>query len=98
MAPKRGAQLNTLSPNDALSHGPPSPAIPRANSPSSIAQLFTRPAKWFNRSASASKVNTTTPEPRASLSSGSGGRKHKISRPTDPRPILDGYQGNIGSR
>ena len=46
--------------------------------------------KWFSRSASTSKVNPAlSSEPRNSLSF--GGRKHKISQPTDPRPILDSY-------
>ncbi|KIY53698.1 hypothetical protein FISHEDRAFT_68632 [Fistulina hepatica ATCC 64428] len=73
---------------------------------------FFRPTKWFsNRSASSPKLSTTS-EPRASTSSGGirarvesnarkndpNSRKHKISRPTDPRPILDGYTAGIGSR
>ncbi|KAF9017118.1 hypothetical protein BDZ89DRAFT_1214730 [Hymenopellis radicata] len=54
---------------------------PSTNSP--ITHFLTRPAKWFSRSASSSGVAEGTEK-----------RKHKISRPTDPRPILDGYAGS----
>ncbi|KAF8058629.1 rho GTPase activating protein 22 [Lyophyllum atratum] len=102
MAPRRGGgYANTLSPQDPpAASGSPSPLtpnFPRSTSPSSgLAQFLTRPSKWFTRSASASKIqNNAAPEqPRPSMSSG---RKHKISRPTDPRPILDGY-GGAGSK
>ncbi|KAF5374674.1 hypothetical protein D9615_008986 [Tricholomella constricta] len=97
MAPRRGGgYANTLSPQDPLgasgSSSPLSPNFPRSTSPSSgLAQFLTKPSKWFARSASTSKIQTPAPEqPRPSMSSG---RKHKISRPTDPRPILDGYAG-----
>ncbi|GLB37976.1 putative GTPase-activator protein for Rho-like GTPases [Lyophyllum shimeji] len=97
MAPRRGGgYANTLSPQDpAASSGSSSPLssnFPRSTSPSSgLAQLLAKPTKWFTRSASASKIQNPAPEqPRPSVSSG---RKHKISRPTDPRPILDGYAG-----
>ncbi|KAF8161574.1 hypothetical protein B0H34DRAFT_701542 [Crassisporium funariophilum] len=96
MAPRRGLAPNTLNPQDALTPNQPSPLQPRSTSPSSgFTQFLTRPSKWFSRSASASKVPLGNSEPRPSVSS--GGRKHKISRPTDPRPILDGYSGG-GSR
>lgn len=67
-----------------------SPGITRSNSPSGFTQFLTKPSKWFTRSASTSKLpnNNVIAEPRPS---GSSTRKHKISRPTDPRPILDGY-------
>jgi hypothetical protein len=97
MAPRRGAQpSNALSPQDTLapsgSTSPVFPGFPRSTSPSSgFTQFLTRPSKWFSRSVSASKIPSGTVEPpRPSVSSG---RKHKISRPTDPRPILDGYAG-----
>ncbi|KAF8883270.1 hypothetical protein BD779DRAFT_1540411 [Infundibulicybe gibba] len=99
MAPRRGAPpSNTLSPQDySTPSGPPSPAflgLPRANSPSSggFSQFLSRPSKWFGRSSSASKLPSGVAEPRPSTSF-PGGRKHKISRPTDPRPILDNYAG-----
>ena len=84
MAPKRG---NTLPPADLLSPNSPLPS-PRSASPSSgFTQFFSKSSKWFSRSVSASKSPSTSNfEPRPSLS---GGRKHKISHPTDPRPILD---------
>ncbi|KAF8994802.1 hypothetical protein BDQ17DRAFT_1366382 [Cyathus striatus] len=98
MAPKRGGQVASTLTHDTLSpHGPPSPSTSRSSSPSPLAQLFTRPVKWFNRSASASKVSSMANDPPRSSLSSAGGRKHKISRPTDPRPILDGYVGP-GSR
>ncbi|KAG5644301.1 hypothetical protein DXG03_008719 [Asterophora parasitica] len=97
MAPRRtGEYANTLSPQGPAaasgSTSPLSPNFPRSTSPSSgLAQFLTKPSKWFGRSASTSKIATqSTEQPRPSMSSG---RKHKISRPTDPRPILDGYAG-----
>ena len=87
MAPKRG---NTLPPPDLLSPNSPLPS-PRSASPSSgFTHFLSKPSKWFSRSASASKPPSTNYEPRPSLS---GGRKHKISHPTDPRPILDNHAG-----
>ncbi|PPQ71599.1 hypothetical protein CVT24_006459 [Panaeolus cyanescens] len=87
---------------------------PRSASPSSgFTNFLSKPSKWFSRSASASKVPTSVySDARPSMSSTIGGgppgnanpgnvvggRKHKISRPTDPRPILDGYAGAAGSR
>ena len=69
----------------------PSPSLPsftRSASPSSISNIFTRPAKWFQRSNSASRP--PLPEPRPSTSSiSSNRRKPTISGPTDPRPILN---------
>ncbi|KAF4562974.1 rho GTPase-activating protein [Pleurotus pulmonarius] len=103
MAPRRGApSLNTLSPQDSASStsAQQSPAflgLPRSASPSSgFTQFLSRPSKWFNRSVSTSKITHSTSEPRSSTSS--SGRKHKISRPTDPRPILDQVYGGGGSR
>ncbi|KAF7320799.1 Rho GTPase activating protein 22 [Mycena chlorophos] len=67
--------------------------------------FLARPSKWFTRSTSASRVGGLSPaaddSPRPSTSSITGAqRKPKISRPTDPRPILDaeGYMGVPGSR
>ena len=91
MGPRRGntlPQTDSLAPNGSL-------AQPRATSPSSgFTQFLTKPSKWFSRSVSASKAPPTISEPRLSVSST---RKHKISHPTDPRPILDAYAGS-GSR
>ncbi|KAF7346781.1 Rho GTPase activating protein 22 [Mycena sanguinolenta] len=87
---------------------PPTPAPgPPTPSRAPLTQFLTRPSKWFARSASAPRVSALSAgdeAPRASTSSvASGpnaGRKPKISRPTDPRPILDaeGYMGVPGSR
>ncbi|KAJ7658895.1 hypothetical protein B0H17DRAFT_345271 [Mycena rosella] len=70
-----------------------------------LAQFLARPSKWFTRSVSAPRVvglngAAGDESPRASTSSVSAPRKPKISRPTDPRPILDaeGYKGVPGSR
>ena len=91
MGPRRGntlPQADSLAPNGSL-------AQPRATSPSSgFTQFLTKPSKWFSRSVSTSKAPPTISEPRLSVSST---RKHKISHPTDPRPILDAYAGS-GSR
>ncbi|KAF9523713.1 hypothetical protein CPB83DRAFT_862338 [Crepidotus variabilis] len=97
MALRRGPPVNTNYPQDALSpNSQQSPVHPRSASPSGLSQFLTRPSKWFSRSASASKaIPGPSTEPRPSL--GSGGRKHKISRPTDPRPILETYNG-VGAR
>ncbi|KAJ6483670.1 hypothetical protein DFH09DRAFT_1292030, partial [Mycena vulgaris] len=76
---------------------PPPPTPGRAP----LAQFLARPSKWFTRSVSAPRVSTVDESPRPSTSSVSGAaRKPKISRPTDPRPILDvdGYKGVPGSR
>ncbi|PFH48907.1 hypothetical protein AMATHDRAFT_5377 [Amanita thiersii Skay4041] len=95
MAPRRPpVNSNSLSPLDpTLAPGSPSSPVvsnfPRSASPSSgITQFLSKPSRWFTRSASASKASAGISEPRSSTSST---RKHKISRPTDPRPILDGY-------
>ncbi|PIL33765.1 hypothetical protein GSI_04390 [Ganoderma sinense ZZ0214-1] len=92
MAPRRQG-LNTLSPPEATTPSPSSPAgsflsTPRSVSPSSgFTKLFTQPTKWFNRSTSGSGGRSSvSSEPRSSTSSS---RKHKISHPTDPRPIVD---------
>ncbi|TBU46639.1 hypothetical protein BD309DRAFT_888031 [Dichomitus squalens] len=91
MAPRRQGS-NTLSPPEATTPSPSSPAsllsTPRSASPSSgFTQLFTKPTKWFNRSNSGSGGRgSVSSEPRSSTSSS---RKHKISHPTDPRPIVD---------
>lgn len=88
MAPRRTGTQDSLSPN-----APPSPAVSRSTSPSSgFTQFLSKPSKWFTRSVSGSKAPAGTIEARPSMSS-AGGRKHKISRPTDPRPIMDGYTG-----
>ncbi|KAG6901253.1 hypothetical protein C0995_014541 [Termitomyces sp. Mi166 len=101
MAPRRGtgAYANTLSPTDQPAAGPSSQlatSFPRSTSPSSgLAQFLAKPSKWFSRSASissssssSSRTQTGPEQPRPSVSSS---RKHKISRPTDPRPILESY-------
>ncbi|KAJ7747010.1 rho GTPase activating protein 22 [Mycena metata] len=82
---------------------PPVPTqAPPTPSRAPLAQLLTRPSKWFSRSVSAPRVSSTGDEsPRPSTSSlAPPVRKPKISRPTDPRPILDveGYMGVPGSR
>ena len=91
MAPRRSPQGNPSNTQDSLSPG--SPVAPRSTSPSSgLTQFLSKPVKWFSRSASTSKVNPSlSSEPRSSLSF--GGRKHKISQPTHPRPLLDSYGG-----
>lgn len=96
MAPRRGAQhQNSLSPAEAITTSPSSPAsylsggTARSASPSNgFTQLFTKPTKWFNRSNSGGvgRASVSSSEPRSSTSST---RKHKISHPTDPRPIVD---------
>ncbi|KAF6752251.1 rho GTPase activating protein 22 [Ephemerocybe angulata] len=98
MAPKRNGTLNSLGTSDSLSPNLPStlPGLARSPSPS-FTQFLTKPTKWFTRSASTSKVPATTAESKTLATSGSG-RKHKISRPTDPRPILDVYGNNASSR
>jgi len=90
MAPRRGPQISPPNPQSSLSPNSQQPP-PRSASPSlGFTQFLTKPAKWFSRTASASKtLPGMSSEPRASLSS--GGRKHKISQPTDPRPILENY-------
>ncbi|KAJ7288650.1 hypothetical protein C8J57DRAFT_1460109, partial [Mycena rebaudengoi] len=81
---------------------PESPASPQPAPRAPLTQFLTRPSKWFARSSSAPRVGLAVADdpPRASTSSATGARKPKISRPTDPRPILDleGYQGVPGSR
>ena len=91
MAPRRQGS-NTLSPPETTTPSPSSPAsflgTPRSASPSNgFTQLFTKPTKWFARSNSGSGGRgSAASEPRSSTSSA---RKHKISHPTDPRPIVD---------
>ncbi|KAG5351583.1 hypothetical protein C0989_005739 [Termitomyces sp. Mn162] len=78
----RRAYPNSLSPADS----PSAPSFPRSTSP--LAQFLAKPSRWFSRSTSVSSSSpTTAPEPR----------KHKISRPTDPRPILENYMANYRS-
>ncbi|KAJ2988930.1 hypothetical protein NUW54_g8952 [Trametes sanguinea] len=90
MAPRRGGQQqNTLSPPEATTPSPSSPASYRSASPSNgFTNLFSKPTKWFNRSNSGGvgRASISSTEPRSSTSST---RKHKISHPTDPRPIMD---------
>ncbi|KAI0629663.1 hypothetical protein C8Q77DRAFT_1141583 [Trametes polyzona] len=96
MAPRRaGTHQSSLSPPDSMIPSPSSPAnylsggTPRSASPSNgFTQLFSKPTKWFNRSTSGSggRSSVSSSEPRSSTSSS---RKHKISHPTDPRPIMD---------
>ncbi|KAJ3813501.1 hypothetical protein F5876DRAFT_34954 [Lentinula aff. lateritia] len=103
MAPRRETSTtNTLSPQDIAptSSGQPTATLgfPRSNSPSNgFTNFLSKPSRWFGRSASNPKISTVaaTSEPRVSSSSG---RKHKISRPTDPRPILDSYSAAPGAR
>ncbi|KAF7363094.1 Rho GTPase activating protein 22 [Mycena venus] len=87
----------------------PGPTAPPTPSRAPLSQFLTRPSKWFARSASAPRVSSPglsagghDDSPRASTSSlapGGATRKPKISRPTDPRPILDaeGYMGVPGT-
>jgi len=95
MAPRRGLSPNSQVQQDTLTPNGPSSAFqpPRSTSPSSgFTQFLTKPSKWFTRSASTSKVPSTSPSSLDLKSNvGPGPRKHKISRPTDPRPILDTY-------
>ncbi|KAH9935113.1 uncharacterized protein BXZ73DRAFT_89498 [Epithele typhae] len=91
MAPRRTAS-NTLSPPATTTPSPSSPASllsqPRSTSPSGgFTQFITKPTKWFrSNSSGAGRTSISSSEPRSSTSSG---RKHKISHPTDPRPIMD---------
>ncbi|KAG9312281.1 hypothetical protein JVU11DRAFT_7586 [Chiua virens] len=50
---------------------------------------FQNPPKWFGRKTSDPRSLSIGSEPRASISSV---RRPKISRPTDPRPILASFQ------
>ncbi|KAG2153395.1 hypothetical protein DEU56DRAFT_727081 [Suillus clintonianus] len=99
MPPRRGAPpLNSLSPQDAPMHSastPPSPAYmqfpqARSNSPSGFAHLLSKSSRWF-RKPSDPRLASGASEPRSSTSSVAV-RKPKISRPTDPRPIFQGFQ------
>lgn len=99
--PARRATQQSLSvePPNSSSSSPSSANFPRATSPSGITGLLSKPSKWF-RSASGKNIPASV-EPRSSTSSVT--RKHKISHPTDPRPILstlrsDPYIGSAGSR
>ncbi|EPT02485.1 hypothetical protein FOMPIDRAFT_1118333 [Fomitopsis schrenkii] len=93
MVPRRGASSNSLSPPEVVFPTGASTITgpsPRSVSPSSgLTQFLSRPTKWFNRSTSekAGRTSTNFNEPRSSTSS--SGRKHKISHPTDPRPIVE---------
>ncbi|KAG2347596.1 hypothetical protein BDR05DRAFT_876276 [Suillus weaverae] len=99
MPPRRGAPaLNSLSPQDAPVHSPSTPSSPaylqfpqvRSNSPSGFAHLLSKPSRWF-RKPSDPRLMSGASEPRSSTSSVAV-RKPKISRPTDPRPIFQGFQ------
>ncbi|KAI6115749.1 hypothetical protein EDD16DRAFT_1863761, partial [Pisolithus croceorrhizus] len=90
MPPRRGApSFNTLSPHDAPPPSTPaSPAnlyFPPLRSSSPLGQFLSKPSKWFGRKPLDARSVSTANEPRSSTSSV---RKPKISRPTDPRPIL----------
>ncbi|KAI0740780.1 hypothetical protein C8Q76DRAFT_609942 [Earliella scabrosa] len=94
MAPRRSVS-NNLSPPEATTPSPSSPGsflgTPRSTSPSgggAFTQIFTKPTKWFKSSTSSGggRSSMSSSEPRSSTSST---RKHKISHPTDPRPIVD---------
>ncbi|KZT72386.1 hypothetical protein DAEQUDRAFT_33805 [Daedalea quercina L-15889] len=93
MAPRRGASSNSLSPPEVVFPGTSntSPGTsPRSVSPSNgLTQFLSKPTKWFNRSSSdkTTRSSVNSNEPRSSTSS--SGRKHKISHPTDPRPIIE---------
>ncbi|KAG6382111.1 hypothetical protein JVT61DRAFT_754 [Boletus reticuloceps] len=97
MVPRRvPPSFNTLSPQDAAysSSTPSSPAniaFPqaRSSSPSGISQFLSKPSRWFGRKTSDPRAISVAPEPRSSTSSV---RRPKISRPTDPRPILSSFQ------
>ncbi|KAG6849126.1 hypothetical protein H0H93_011142 [Arthromyces matolae] len=99
MAPRRGqgGYASTLSPADQPPSSPLGTNFPRSTSPSSgLAQFLTKPSKWFRSTSASSKMQNTAPElPRPSVSSA---RKPKISRPTDPRPILESYAAATGSK
>ncbi|KAG2142278.1 uncharacterized protein EDB93DRAFT_1088823 [Suillus bovinus] len=99
MPPRRGTPaLNSLSPQDAAVHSSSTPTSPahfqfpqaRSNSPSGFAHLLSKPSRWF-RKPSDPRLASGTTEPRCSTSSVAV-RKPKISRPTDPRPIFQGFQ------
>ncbi|KAI6094049.1 hypothetical protein EDD17DRAFT_1487022 [Pisolithus thermaeus] len=90
MPPRRGTpSFNTLSPHDAPPPSTPaSPAnlyFPPLRSSSPLGQFLSKPSKWFGRKPLDARSVSTANEPRSSTSSV---RKPKISRPTDPRPIL----------
>lgn len=93
-APASSANANTLLTPQDQAVTPPAASLgfpSRSTSPSSgFTNFLSKPSKWFARSASNPKISSVaaSSEPRSSSSSG---RKHKISRPTDPRPILDSY-------
>ncbi|KAG8220482.1 hypothetical protein J3R82DRAFT_3177 [Butyriboletus roseoflavus] len=97
MAPRRVPQsVNSLGPQDATfpSSMPSSPAhvaFPqaRSSSPSGISHFLSKPSKWFGKKASDPRSISIGSEPRTSTSSI---RRPKISRPTDPRPILSSFQ------
>ncbi|KAG2084128.1 hypothetical protein BD769DRAFT_1375103 [Suillus cothurnatus] len=98
MPSRRGTPaLSSLSLQDATVHSstPSSPAYlqfpqARSNSPSGFARLLSKPSRWF-RKPSDPHLASVASEPRSSTSS-MAIRKPKISRPTDPRPIFQGFQ------
>ncbi|KAG1818024.1 uncharacterized protein BJ212DRAFT_1269888 [Suillus subaureus] len=99
MPPRRGTPaLSSLSPQDATVHSSSTPSSPaylqfpqaRSNSPSGFAHLLSKPSRWF-RKPSDPRLASGASEPRSSTSSVAV-RKPKISRPTDPRPIFQGFQ------
>lgn len=71
------------------------PPIPVETNPTGFNKLF-KPGKWFSRKPSNETrpfTSSNQPASRPSTSSGVGReiRKIKISRPTDPRPILSSF-------
>jgi hypothetical protein len=89
MAPRRVApSANTLSPLDTSSPVGQNQALhtfPRSNSPSGFTQFLAKPKQWFTRSATTPRLSNAGPEPKSHVNS----RKHKISRPQDPRPFVE---------
>ncbi|KAI5119639.1 hypothetical protein M0805_009001 [Coniferiporia weirii] len=78
------------SPDSGQTGVKPSPSLPsftRSASPSGFSNFFTKPTKWFTRTASGSRVGPTEPRSSTSTSSITSRRRPTISGPTDPRPI-----------
>lgn len=104
MPPRRVQHSNTSS-NLSLSpesSGPPgvrpSPSLPsftRSASPSGISNFFSRPTKWFARTASATKPSPTEPRSSTSSVASSSRRRPTISGPSDPRPIEGSGSGPV---
>ncbi|KAJ3831562.1 hypothetical protein F5878DRAFT_549392, partial [Lentinula raphanica] len=93
---------NSLSPQHLATNSNAQPVttlgFPCSTSPSNgFTNFLSKPSKRLGRSASNPKMSTvaSASEPRASSSLG---RKHKISHPTDPRPILDSDSAASGAR